>query len=645
MNEQEIANLVVRLIGDPSSFVKMLTEAEAQATKTEKEVRTLLERIEGFTGKLEHIGEQVEHVLRLFGAGFSLKEAFNVFSKAEQEELKLEAAIRANGDAVEDVMDSYKKYAEEVQRTTTIDDDAALGLLRLAHTYELSGDAAIEASRKALQFAGAVDGTAKSASSYIAIAAAMEKGDMERVRRYARMIPQLRGIRDETELLEKATKLLTTGQSMLDAEAESASGKLQQLKNDFENVLESFGKLIAQGIMPGVKWLKALVAVLQGTPEWLQKSIVLLLASVVAWNAFLILRSPILSAYGAIKVAALAAWSTTTIQAWTVAAGGAVVVLAAVALAYYATSKAAQEYTEAVERAIKTQQNLQGAIGGAAQGGIARLANLPIEERKKQLEANIKMLDEQVKSGREELQKQRSDFESRASTQITDIFRPSLVAKQRELYKEQAKTFDEMAKAAAKLRAELKSIQETGIGKELAEAFKEAEKNAVLAYEAVGKSADEMARRKLEMQGLPFDKLLELEKLQELGEGRKFMEQFTTEQERMAKKLADANRLFLDGALTVEEYDYAVQKLTKSIKDLVTVQAVEAGSLEDIKQEAKYRMFLEDNRLQKPGPPKAGELPLLQNKQVLDRLTEIRDAIRDDLKKKKAQIDVADLQD
>lgn len=244
----ELESLVVRLTGDADAYLQSMKESERAAI---------------------HFGDTVTsavgtatQALAALGTGAWVHEALHNWTDQENANLKLAATLQANGRNVEALTKQYNDFASAMQDTTVLADEVVLGFLRQAETFGLSGDAAVAATQSAIALSAAVDGTAQSAGSYIRFAAAMQKGDIELAQHMARMIPQLRGIKDQTEFVAKANQLMAGGLKVAGAEAASTTGAMAQLKNAYGDFLEEIGKVVSQG-------LKAFIADVRNVVRWM----------------------------------------------------------------------------------------------------------------------------------------------------------------------------------------------------------------------------------------------------------------------------------------------------------------------------------------------------------------------------------------
>lgn len=231
MNEEEIANLVTRLSLDVEDLERGRVQAIALGTAIGTGIK---DAIEGAAQKAVAFGKQV----------------LGAFAQAEEGSIKLDAAIKAGGHNIESTRAKYDAFAEAIQKVTVLDDDAVLSILKTAESYKLSGDAATKATKDAISLAAINDSNAQ---SMIRMTAAMAKGDTHQAMMFARMIPQLRGIKDEQKFVAEYSRLVAAGFDQAQANAGSFSGIMAQMHNALENLYEDFGKIVADALRPFVK--------------------------------------------------------------------------------------------------------------------------------------------------------------------------------------------------------------------------------------------------------------------------------------------------------------------------------------------------------------------------------------------------------
>lgn len=269
--ETELENLVVRMTGEASDYQRMLRQASQATRDAANAAERDAGRMSHFLGNVSDFARGAIQTLAGIGLGSWLREGLGEWQTAEATALRLSAAIRGNGGVVEDVLPRYQEYASQLQNITVIGDDTTLATIALAESYGLSGEAAIRATESATAFA-AINGGA--ADSYLRLTAAIERGDTELAMQMGRLVPQLRGITDESEFLARAQRLVATGMEAARAEAQSSRGQIAQLKNAYGDLLEEVGHIVADALAPVVQWAKDVVSWFQGLDQSTKEFIV-----------------------------------------------------------------------------------------------------------------------------------------------------------------------------------------------------------------------------------------------------------------------------------------------------------------------------------------------------------------------------------
>ena len=284
--------MVVRLVGDAQSYQRMLKEAAEQtkhATEVMKKASSGASTLGIGLGLVTKASLAAGAALGLLISG---KEAFDAFAEAESISLKLNAALESNSRNVKEVRADYEDFAKALMKVTTAEDDATLQMLQVAESLGLTDIAAKRAVKNAVALAAAKGGEA---AGYLRVTAALEQGATEILGRF---LPALRSIEDPTERAMKAQEMLAKMFGVAKAEATSSAGQMKQLKNEFGNLAEEVGSVIAKIGLPVVRAVKMAVGAIQ---EWVDS--IGGLGSV--WD---VVTDGASDAFGAVKEKAMAAW-------------------------------------------------------------------------------------------------------------------------------------------------------------------------------------------------------------------------------------------------------------------------------------------------------------------------------------------------
>jgi len=215
--------------------------------------------LKNVSNRLGEVGKNMES----FGRNLAVKvtapiaafSAVSVKAFAEQEkaELKLRAALEANGREVDKLFQEYKDFASQLQSVTIVGDEATLAMLQMAENMGLTGENAKRAAQNAIGLSSAFGISAQSAMRYTAM---LEQGDTTMLNRY---IPTLRAVEDETERVALAQDILSKAFETSRAEARTLSGQIQQIRNNFGDFQEVVGGIIAEALEPFTRRIKFMV--------------------------------------------------------------------------------------------------------------------------------------------------------------------------------------------------------------------------------------------------------------------------------------------------------------------------------------------------------------------------------------------------
>jgi hypothetical protein len=224
-----VDEMVVKLNGDNSDFVKMWKDS---------------------IGQVQSAVSAIKATIAGWGLYSLVNKAVNAFAEAEDVAIKLNATLKANGRDVEKVGEDYAKFANTMQSLTRVDDDAVAGLLQVAETMGITGEAAKRAAQNAIGLAAA---RGISAQAAIRMTVALEQGTTTML---TRQFPALRKVKNESERLALAHKLVGNTFEVAKASAGGMAGQYDQLSNAIGNVWEDFGEVAVKFVKPVVSWVK-----------------------------------------------------------------------------------------------------------------------------------------------------------------------------------------------------------------------------------------------------------------------------------------------------------------------------------------------------------------------------------------------------
>lgn len=261
--------MVVRLVGDGSSFVKMMTGAAATARATAGHIEASLTKVERFASTL--LG-----TFGSLGLAASIRGVFDQFATLERGQIRLSAAITAGGHDATELTTRYRAVAESISAVTLNTKNEVLALFQKAEIMGFSGDQAERVVRNSVALAAA---TGNEASSMIRGVAASERGNLSLLRRQL----QLQGVKDETELVTKINQRMAMGMAVATAEFNSASGKMERLGRSMKSVGQEIGGLIAGMILPFVSFTQKLVEGFKSLDDSTKKMTYKVVGLTLAW--------------------------------------------------------------------------------------------------------------------------------------------------------------------------------------------------------------------------------------------------------------------------------------------------------------------------------------------------------------------------
>ena len=265
------------------------------------------------------------------------------FGQQEQAELRLRAALAANGREVDSLFSKYNSFAQEMQRTTVVGDETTLAMLAQAESLGITGEAAERAVRNSIAMQSAFGVNAQSALRYTA---ALEEGNATMLTRY---LPALRDIEDESERAAAAQDMLSKAFASAEAEAQGTTGQIQQMRNALGDAMEDIGGIIAQAIMPFISRIKELAESFQNLDADVQRNIVIIAGFAAAVGPVLVIMGKLLQSITIVTTAVKGLYAVLALNPW-VAVGAAVLAFAGyIAKITYESRKATRQIQEMLD--------------------------------------------------------------------------------------------------------------------------------------------------------------------------------------------------------------------------------------------------------------------------------------------------------
>lgn len=363
--ETELERLVVRLTGDSKDFTKSMEDSSKAAVAAAGKVEEAGKKVEGISSRMKALGQAALGTLTALGAGEWLKEAKNAYGEQAGAERKLKAALEVNGRTVNTLFKDYMDFAGGIQKVTVVADEMTLGLIKQAELLGVTGEAAKRAARNAIALGAVWDGQA---DGYIRMTALLEQGKLGRIGMLLGMGELEEGADKVAVAQEKLAKMF----QFATKEAKSLGGQTKQLENNYNNLLEKFGAIIAETSKPVktavLDWGSKVTAMFEAMPKVVKQLIVAVAALALSFGslvaivglakvvklagAFVTVRTAVLAVLGTIPAIAM------FILPW-VAAAAAVVGLTKAVISLNAEASKLYKSLEDSLKAGKDLQNTQ----------------------------------------------------------------------------------------------------------------------------------------------------------------------------------------------------------------------------------------------------------------------------------------------
>lgn len=339
MADKELESMVVRLMGDGSSYQKMLLQAQTSSQQAAATIGQSAKQVEAFGNNLQSYAKTVVGALAGYGLATTLGGAMGKFEEFEKDAAKLRIAIEAGGHDADTVTAQYLKFASAIAETTTTSKGSALALLKEAELMGFSGEAAERMVQNSIALAAAKGGEAE---SYLRAARALEDGNVEMLR----FALGLRGVKDDAKVMESAQRLLSGGMKAAKVDAETVTFQLEKLGRTFKEVTKEVGRMVVEGVKPLLPILQQLVKLFKDLTPETKALIVQITAGVLAFLALPYAMSAVTAALNVLglqyviltakQIANVAIWvvSKTVMLAWSVAAGVVGAALSILSLSY-----------------------------------------------------------------------------------------------------------------------------------------------------------------------------------------------------------------------------------------------------------------------------------------------------------------------
>lgn len=179
-----------------------------------------------------------------WGAVRAVRGAFryvwNQYKEQQKADNVLIASIRAAGQSVDELMPKYRTLAAEIQKVTAVGDEQTQMMIATATNMGVSADKMEETIKGAIGLSRTLrdaNGETMDFASAVKYLILAQGGEMTMLQRY---MPQLRTLATDEEKLALLNRKMVEGWTLAQDETGQLSIKLQQLRNDFGDLVQDF---------------------------------------------------------------------------------------------------------------------------------------------------------------------------------------------------------------------------------------------------------------------------------------------------------------------------------------------------------------------------------------------------------------------
>jgi hypothetical protein len=273
--------LLYVITGDDSGLKSKLKQSETQA-------KTAGDKIGKGLGGIK--GGWIAAAAAVVGYVVAVKDVLNAYVRQEAADLKLRSALKATGDATKETFNDFKDFAAELQKITTVGDEATQEIIALGLRMGISKDQIKDATKGAIGLSQSLGIDLQSA---LKIVAQGMEGQYTMLGRY---VPALRTATTEAEKAAIFQKTLNDGFKEATEITQTYGGSVAQMKNAIGDAKEVFGEFIANGLLPIVKAITHVAVFLQGLPAGIKAASIALTTGAVAVKALAV-------AFGVLNIA------------------------------------------------------------------------------------------------------------------------------------------------------------------------------------------------------------------------------------------------------------------------------------------------------------------------------------------------------
>ncbi len=242
--------------------LQVILEAQDKASGTITKFETTLGKVRD--GLKKYTAVIAGGVTAMGGMIYAAKKLIDEYGKEERAHARLTAGLLNVKGMTDANVESLKRYASELQRTTTFADEQIVSSMGLLSTFQLNEKAIRALQPRILDMAAALEkatGQQQDLESIsIAVGKAMTMG-VGALTRYGVVVSEQAKAQWELASAEEKVNILTREldnnfKGVAETVAKTTTGQMKQLDNAISDIRETIGGAIAEAIMPYVGKIK-----------------------------------------------------------------------------------------------------------------------------------------------------------------------------------------------------------------------------------------------------------------------------------------------------------------------------------------------------------------------------------------------------
>lgn len=203
--------------------------------------------VENTMGSIKSV---IVKAMAVIGAGWSIKKIIEEAMESEKAVFVLNAALKTTGEYSAILMNKFENFAKSIQKVTKYSDEEVLAIMLQQKQLGVHADKLEKTTQMAIGLAAA---TGRGTSAMGRAAAMIEQGSIGMLRRF---IPALKSTTDHTKQLQIVQEFAARGFKIAQAEADTTTGALKQMKNAIGEIAEAIGKPFLNNIAKGARGIR-----------------------------------------------------------------------------------------------------------------------------------------------------------------------------------------------------------------------------------------------------------------------------------------------------------------------------------------------------------------------------------------------------